>query len=401
MEKILIISYSSISIDPRVLRQIKALKDNFDLFTAGVDDSGSGDESHYIQLTPKKILKVNQDDGFIGKNWTRVLFRIENYKPLFFNFLYKIGFRKSFQWLYWNESLMKDLIQLSTFPVDLILSNDIDSLPLATELSKKFKSKLVFDAHEYSPLQASQDQFWYKKYHLYLSYLCKKYVPLTDFNITVSDGIKTKYKELTGCKFNVMINAPEYQELKPKINTSNTIRFVHHGGITKERSTHKLVEAFLKSNGDIELNLVPINRNTDYVKNIMLASVNSDKIKFHEPVPTDKIPEFLNQFDVGIHFLPPNNFNHEYALPNKFFEFIQARLMVVIGPSPEMSRIVSKYDLGVISDGFEVQNILNTIESIKKIDVYKFKLNADLHAYRLSSNECSIELYNKIVKLLK
>ena len=33
----------------------------------------------------------------------------------------------------------------------------------------------------------------------------------------------------------------------------------------------------------------------------------------------------INQFDLGVYLLPPVNFNSAHALPNKFFEFIQAR----------------------------------------------------------------------------
>lgn len=40
--------------------------------------------------------------------------------------------------------------------------------------------------------------------------------------------------------------------------------------------------------------------------------------------------------------IPPATFNHIWCLPNKFFDFLQARLGIVTGPSPERARIVDE-----------------------------------------------------------
>ena len=45
----------------------------------------------------------------------------------------------------------------------------------------------------------------------------------------------------------------------------------------------------------------------------------------------------LNAHDVGVYVLPPVSFNHLWALPNKVFDFVQGRLALVVGPSPEMA----------------------------------------------------------------
>ena len=55
-----------------------------------------------------------------------------------------------------------------------------------------------------------------------------------------------------------------------------------------------------------------------------------------------ELPRMANDYDVGLYLLPPTNFNQRYALPNKFFEFIQGRLAIAIGPSPEMAKLVER-----------------------------------------------------------
>ena len=45
----------------------------------------------------------------------------------------------------------------------------------------------------------------------------------------------------------------------------------------------------------------------------------------------------MNACDVGVFCMPPINVNARYALPNKFFDFVQARLAVAVGPAEEMA----------------------------------------------------------------
>ena len=62
-------------------------------------------------------------------------------------------------------------------------------------------------------------------------------------------------------------------------------------------------------------------------------------------LPMRELVKEANAYDIGLYLLGEANANHRAALPNKFFEFIQARLALAIGPSPEMARIVNEYGL--------------------------------------------------------
>jgi hypothetical protein len=81
-------------------------------------------------------------------------------------------------------------------------------------------------------------------------------------------------------------------------------------------------------------------------------------IKFNGPIPFNDLVNKLSEYDWGFYLFQPTGFNTKYALPNKFFEFIQARLGVIIGPSPEMMAIVNKYENGFVSKDFSVQSII-------------------------------------------
>jgi hypothetical protein len=127
------------------------------------------------------------------------------------------------------------------------------------------------------------------------------------------------------------------------------------------------------ANDSIELHFILVgdHREIERIKNY---SKKNSRIFFHEPVSISDIPKFLNQFDLGVFVLPPLTSNHVHTLPNKFFEFVQARLGVIIGPSPDMARYVTRFGLGLVTDGFTEKDLVKQLDSINFEMINRFKL---------------------------
>jgi len=121
-----------------------------------------------------------------------------------------------------------------------------------------------------------------------------------------------------------------------------------------------------------------------------------NRITMLQPVPGSEVVDTIKDFDLGIHLLEPINFNHKYSLPNKILEFIQARLAVVIGPSPGMIDIVENYKVGIISEDFSAESVARAISSISANDILEYKQNSD-KASRELSYESNIEKLNNLV----
>ena len=78
------------------------------------------------------------------------------------------------------------------------------------------------------------------------------------------------------------------------------------------------------------------------------------RIRILPPVKSDDVVYTINQYDIGVFLIPPVNFNYANTLPNKLFDFIQARLGIAIGPTPEMASIVDRYGNGRDGTGFSM-----------------------------------------------
>jgi hypothetical protein len=140
--------------------------------------------------------------------------------------------------------------------------------------------------------------------------------------------------------------------------------------------------------------LVPAVR--EYYGYLVNAARQFKNIHFIEPVETVKIAQTINNFDIGIYILKGYGFNNNHALPNKFFEYIQARLAIAIGPSVEMASIVGQYNLGVCSKSFSPKALARSIMTLSRDEIMNYKNNADKYARELSSENSLIKI-RKIV----
>jgi hypothetical protein len=101
------------------------------------------------------------------------------------------------------------------------------------------------------------------------------------------------------------------------------------------------------------------------------------------------ITTMANDYDIGVYSLPAVNFNTRHALPNKLFEFIQARLAVAIGPSPEMAEIVTRYGCGVVAKDFEPESLADELNRLDDTAIAHFKAASNAAAAELSAERNS------------
>jgi hypothetical protein len=125
----------------------------------------------------------------------------------------------------------------------------------------------------------------------------------------------------------------------------------------------------------------------------------SERVRIRKPLPMAEIAASINKYDIGLFLLPDVDFSYRMALPNKLFEFIQARLAVAIWPSPEMSRIVNKYECGVVADDFTLEAMAEKLNRITREQIMRFKENSH-KAARFLCAETNRKLFLSLVHQL-
>jgi glycosyltransferase involved in cell wall biosynthesis len=125
-----------------------------------------------------------------------------------------------------------------------------------------------------------------------------------------------------------------------------------------------------------------------------------EKVNFLPPVPTEDIVSKISEFDLGIHIIPPLSINNKYALPNKFFEFIQGHLGIVVGPSPEMAGIVNERELGIVSKSFDAPELARAINALDRNQVDRFRSNSKISAEIFNWENESIQLVESVSRMI-
>lgn len=362
MKKILILSFSVIRSDPRVMRQIRLLENDgrYKVSVAGFGQSPEANIEFFELFRPSST--------FLDKVFWSVKLLVGAFASYGNSLAYVQQCRDIF----------------SKIQFDLVIANDISSLPLGIALAKG--SPVLLDAHEYSPREFDDRLLWRISFGRYYHYVCTKYLSSVSSMVTVCQGIADEYLRIYGVKAGVVYNAPEDQLLTPIVSKDETIRLIHHGAAIRSRHLEVMIEMMSYLDDRFVLDFMLVETDPKYMSQLRALCEGSEKIKFIRPVATHEICQRLNHYDLGVYLLPPVNFNHEHALPNKFFEFIQARLALAIGPSPEMSKLLKFYGCGVVADSFEPKSLARAIEKISREDIFVYKQAAHRAAADLNYN---------------
>lgn len=300
---------------------------------------------------------------------------------------------------YWSSRSVKSALKsLAGRRFDLILANDINTLPLALRL--KHTAKILFDAHEYSPREFEESWKWRFFLRAYNEYLCRTYIPNVDAMTTVCEGLAEEYRGNYAVEPIVVLNTPPYADLTPLRGAENKIRVVHHGAAIPSRRLERMLEIMPHLDERFCLDLLLVPSVPRYMDKLAAIVSRTPRARLLSPVPPHQVVAALNQYDVGIYLLEPNNFNNLHSLPNKFFEFIQARLAIAIGPSPEMTGFVKQFDCGIVSETFDPQALARQINRLTPQKIDYFKQRSDVAAKNLCFEKTADLLLDVITKTI-
>lgn len=373
--KILCISFSDIKADARVLRQLDVLAEFGDVTTLGYGDKPAAATEH-LQIDSSLWSLPQTPMGVLLLSLRR--FRAVELKA---------------------PAIKAAVSLLAGRSFDLVVANEARALPVAHHVAGQ--SPVWGDMHEWAPEERVQVLSWRLLVKPFMTYVCRKYLPRTQSVTVVNDSIARLYEQDFGCPTATVRNARPLEDLRPSAQDSDVIRLVHSGAAVPGRNLEGMIEAVNKLGDGYSLDfyLVPARDGGRYLRALQALPSGKSRVTFHPPVTPDELPGVLNRYDVGIYTLPPQTRNQELMLPNKFFDFVQARLAIVFGPSPETSGLIKQHSLGVVTEDFSPDSLAESISKLTREDISAYK--ASVHsAAKLLSSESDEETERAILRTL-
>lgn len=359
--RILSISFSDYVADARVLRQLHVLADYGDVTTIGYGEKPDGATEH-LQLD-ESLTSLPQTTSGVAKLALRMHRSVELQAP----------------------ATRAALELLAGRQFDLIVANEARALPLAHRIANG--APIWGDMHEWAPEERTHVLSWRLLVAPFMRYICATYLPTTAAVTTVNGSIARLYDDQFGVHTEVVRNSIAYQKLAPSPLLPDRVRLVHSGGAVPGRNLEALIEATLALDERFTLDfyLIGARDGGRYLDHLHKVAADSPRITFHPAVSPAQLAETLNAYDVGIYAIPPQTTNHRFMLPNKFFDFAQARLALVFGPSVETSALIEQYGLGIVTTDFSSRSLAKALESLTPATLAQYKSNANAAAKALSS----------------
>jgi len=232
---------------------------------------------------------------------------------------------------------------------DLLIPVDLDTLPANYLAGGVRRIPILYDSHEFfTGLPELVHRPAIKKFWEFLE---RKIVPRLQHAITVSPSIASAYASRYGISFSVIRNVPfrkdpvydpEFADRYPARN-----RIIYQGALNMGRGLEILIDSmewisdtilFIAGDGDI--------RETLRLR-VMEKELNS-RVVFTGRYPPGALHRLTSQCHLGVSLEEDLGLNYRMALPNKLFDYIQARVPVLCSDLPEMRRVVEEYEVGEV-----------------------------------------------------
>lgn len=216
--------------------------------------------------------------------------------------------------------------------------------------------KLVYDSHELEPdpIIVQSDKIKKVKKQM-LECMLKE----TNYVITVSESIKSWFHSINPhLQIEVIYNSPPLAaEYEPKLANKPGLLLAYEGVLNQRRGNfHKLIKILEICNKQFELKLKIIggSKQSQNDLNLSIPPHLKDKVHCTGWVNYDAIPEVMKDVDLGwIDLDVAHSLNNRYAMPNKFFSYLNNGVPILANQGKDMKRFVDTYQCGYIVNKLE------------------------------------------------
>jgi glycosyltransferase involved in cell wall biosynthesis len=351
---LLVLAFSPLASDARVLRQVALFRGDYDVTTVGYGAAPQGVDAH-----------LRLPDAVLSWRRNRSLMVARRYQAAYDRAPVVTATRRALAGGRW----------------DVVLANDVETAPVAMGLGAR---GVHVDLHEYASRQNEDSWRWRHFVAGSNAWILRTWVSRAASVSTVGEELAGAYRREFGLHPLVVPNAAAYVDRTPT-RVGRPLRLVHSGLARRSRSLELMIDAVRLSSRPVTLDLYLMPNDPAYLAELRARSADLPQVRWHDPVPPHELNEHLARADLGVFVLPPVTFNYRYTLPNKLFDFVQARLGVVVGPSPEMAGLVRRHGLGMVLDDFTAASLAAALDSVGERDVAAYKRASHAAAAELSA----------------
>ena len=301
--------------------------------------------------------------------------------------------------LFYAEINIRFLFYLLFHHADVITANDTDTiLPVWIAATIK-RIPWVADLHELFPEvpevtnRKRVKRVWTKIEDLVFPHIRHGY--------TVCQSIANHYKNKYNIDLGIIRNIPQKKVFTGKKDLfkkqfGNKKVILYQGAVNVGRGIEWAMDAMqyvenavmiVIGNGDLYPSLSEKAKNPPY----------AGKVYFLGAMPYNELQPYTESADLGLCLLKHQGLSYYYALPNRIFDFMQARTPIIATGFPEIKKILDDSKTGITVSTEDPAILAEIIRKAldTEIDYNTFELAADKYTWENEEKELG-KIYNQI-----
>ena len=320
-------------------------------------------------VTDQRVHKVcttlstmDFDVVLIGRKLSNSLAINRNYKTVRMKLLFNNGF------MFYAEYSIRLFFKLFFIKKDVLLSNDLDTLLPNFLISRIFSKKLVYDSHElFTEVPELIDRPTIKNTWLSIE---KFIFPRLKNVYTVNASIASIYKKKYNVDVEIIRNiAPLFENesldiaLSKKVKGNKKMLILQGSGINMDRGAEEAV-TMMQYLENVVLYVIGSGDVFDKLKELVKTLKLEDKVFIKNRMSYQELMEYTKIADLGLSLDKGTNLNYEYSLPNKVFDYIQAKTPLLVSNRKEIASFDLDNNIGLVVENLDPEKLAQIIKNI-------------------------------------
>lgn len=249
--------------------------------------------------------------------------------------------------------------------VDIILANDLDTLPACRILGWMKRIPVIYDSHEYftESVGLTHRPFVKKIWQR----IEKIFIPGVAAAYTVSQPIADAYQELYGIPFRVIRNFPDLQQFPQPTSNNPYIKskyILYQGVFNPSRSLPQLIEAMKWIDGSYHLVLAGHGELEEELRRMVKNLHLENRVFFTGSLPYNDLIQYTYNASLGIALEEGDALSFKYSLPNKVFDYVAAALPFVTLGTPLVKELVEETGIAMLIENNSPDILAQRINAI-------------------------------------
>lgn len=384
--KVLVLSFTDTSSEPRVLRQLKTLSDKNIPFAVGSFAPADSHRGSVVSMSFKRGGETSAKWKHLGKKILRVGIRLGI--PVLRRLVIKsfLAKRLSFLWFRyeWQEvglyiEQTSVALERAGFHPNVIVFHDYFTWQLADKLSAALGARKILDSHEHAISQYAQSKIWSFFFAPMVRDIEEHIVRESDAVIVIGEEIRTLLEQQYSSDTKIVVVRSVPDERVDQFRSSSwPIRLLYSGAIGDFRGLEPVVRAMSLVGPGFTLAIKgPVSdaRFAAELHSLIAGSNLGDRVTIGPPVPYSQIVLDAANYDVGIFTQENVSPQKANTLPNKFFNYVAAGLALVVSDYPEMGRLSREFGFAVLVREETPTAIADALLGLspRRVDALKFR----------------------------